>query len=105
MLKSQPTSAKKQKSESTGVQKSIKMFAKSTPKSAAKVTKNPQAEANVISLLDCDGDEKPPEEVKAASMAATTIKTNENSVWTCKACTFENDKPHAPVCEVCGTER
>ena len=80
------------------------MFAKSTPKGAAKVTKN-QAEASVISLLDCDGDGTPPAENKAASMAAAPIKGNENSVWTCKACTFENDKPHAPVCEVCGTER
>ena len=76
------------------------MFGKSNPKSAAKVTKN-QTEANVISILDCDGDEKPPAEVKAAA----PIKTNKNTVWTCKACTFENDKPHAPVCEVCGTER
>ena len=102
--KSQPSSAKKQKSESTGGQKTITMFTKSTSKGATKVTKN-QTEANVISLLDCDGGETPPTEVKAASMAAATIKANENSVWTCKACTFENDKPHAPVCEVCGTER
>lgn len=23
--------------------------------------------------------------------------------WSCKECTFENHKPHAPVCEMCGT--
>ena len=25
--------------------------------------------------------------------------------WTCRACTFLNDKPHAPVCGVCATSR
>ena len=25
--------------------------------------------------------------------------------WTCRACTFLNDKPHAPVCAVCETAR
>ena len=88
--KSQSSSAKKQKSEST-YQKSITMFAKSNSQSAAKVTKN-HAEANIISLLNCDGDETSPTEAKTGS-------------WPCKVCTFENSKPHAPVCEVCGTER
>lgn len=102
--KSQSSSAKKQKSEST-YQKSITMFAKSNSQSVAKINsqnaaksnsqsaaeKN-QAETNIISLLNCDGDETSPAEAKTAS-------------WPCKVCTFENSKPHAPVCEVCGTER
>jgi len=25
--------------------------------------------------------------------------------WQCTACTFENSKSHAPVCEMCGTTR
>ena len=25
--------------------------------------------------------------------------------WTCRACTFLNEKPHAPVCAVCETAR
>lgn len=29
----------------------------------------------------------------------------ESSAWLCKFCTFKNEKPLAPVCEVCGSER
>jgi len=123
--KSQPSSAKKQKSESAGVQRSITMFAKHTtsnPKSSIAVAKTKMVPAQasnprpiqskdgidipVISLLNRDkGDEKLPSEEERASEVAASRNSNGNSVWTCKVCTFDNDKPHAPVCEVCGTER
>jgi len=120
--KSQSSSAKKQKSEPTGVQRSITMFATSgtstsTPKSSAATAKaeanavsapafnagpiDSKDETSVVSLLDCDEDEKLPGVEKTASVA---VPSN-SAVWTCNACTFDNDKPHAPVCEVCGTGR
>lgn len=60
----------------------------------------------VISLLKRDkSDEKLPSEEERASDVAASRNSNGNLVWTCKVCTFDNDKPYAPVCEVCGTER
>ncbi len=120
--KSQPSSAKKQKSEPTGGQRSITLFAtSSTSKSLATTAKETMSipapitlpirnkdQENVISLLGFDDDEKLPAVDEIAPVVAIRSSSNGSTtctVWTCKACTFDNDKPHAPVCELCGTER
>ena len=118
--KSQPSSAKKQKSEQTGGQRSITLFAtSSTSKSSATTAKETMPipapiagpirnkdQENVTSLLGCDGDEKMPavEEIAPTEAIRSNNSNGSTSAWTCKACTFDNDKPHAPVCELCGTE-
>ena len=118
--KSQPSSAKKQKSEQTGGQRSITLFAtSSTSKSSATTAKETMPipapssgpirnkdQENVTSLLGCDDDEKMPavEEIAPTEAIRSNNSNGSTSAWTCKACTFDNDKPHAPVCELCGTE-
>ena len=33
------------------------------------------------------------------------VKHDGNANWRCETCTYDNDKPHAPICEICGSSR
>ena len=46
------------------------------------------------------------EKGQKASMGFFSTKENEgDKTWSCSTCTFNNTKPQAPVCEICGTLR
>lgn len=40
-----------------------------------------------------------------STVALSPAATSASSTWLCRACTYQNDKPHAPVCSMCGTQR
>lgn len=110
--KAQSSSVKK-KRVTTERQRSIKIFTTATSSSRNNMSvSNSNVSLPIVldkndMIASTDNDAAPEKELSAGKvidLAVTDVGAT-SVTWTCKVCTYQNDKPYAPVCEMCLTQR
>jgi len=104
----QPAAKKAKTSEAVAAalassgQRSIKTMFNNMASSSVKAVKKSTRKNEAFDLCSDEG-------VAGEQTGEVPVRTTEASttkrLWRCNACTFDNDRPEAPVCAICGTQR